>query len=84
MQLQRLRQRGVHSLHGGRAGGRRRGTESGQGSLGGLQALDKRALSGADLGHGAGEVGALSLEVLHGPLQDGFTATRRVAVKVSA
>ena len=65
----------MQGLHRSGAGRGWSSGEGGQGRLRGLEALDKRALSGGHLGHGTAEVGTLALEVTHGPLQAGF-ATR--------
>ena len=81
MELQRLGQRGVQGLHGWRAGGGGGGAESGQGRMGGVQALDEGSLSGTDVGHGTDKVGALLLQLTHGALQSGLAVARGVTAR---
>ena len=73
--LQSLGQRGLQSLNGGVAVRRRGVAESGQGRLRAVESLNKGALSGADLGHGIGDVDTLLLQGGDGPLQFGVAMT---------
>ena len=67
-------ERVLQSLDGRRTGGRRGRRQGGQGRLGGIKTLDKRALSGVDIGHGTAEFRTLAMEVAGRPLEVRFAA----------